>query len=162
MVRKPGDRRYDNVLTIDQLVSLCEEMKGLSIKESLALGERYGVTRHNVESIRQMLGYSGYSVSYKLTTDHRNAIAREYAEGDMSMASLARKHGITYNAVRCLLKSRDVTIRNPMSYTRRQEMYIKTELKRGTPIKKIAFALGKKYKSVVHKIERMRRNNDVA
>lgn len=93
----------------------------------------------------------------KLTSDYTKFLF-EYALANRTLTVYC----VQYNAVRCLLKSRDVTIRNPRSYTRRQEMYIKTELKRGTPIKKIAFALGKKYKSVVHKIERMRRNNDVA
>lgn len=155
MVRKPRDKQFSRVLSIDELVEVCKVMEKMSLKDSIEFGKSKGITRHNVESIRQMLGYSDSSYKFKLTSKERDALATEYQEGDISMAALARKHGVTYNAVRCILVSRDVSIRNPKGYTKRQEMYIKNELKRGTPIKKIASAMGKTYKCIKGKIDRM-------
>ena len=151
----PRKKIFKHIMTIDELVSACKAMAKMSLKESLKFGSKLGITRHNVESIRQMLGYSDGSFQFKLSAEERDAIAVEYQERDISMAALAREHGVTYNAVRCILIARNVSLRNPRAYTKRQEMYIKNELRRGTSIHKIADAMGKTYKCIKGKIDRM-------
>lgn len=154
-MKKPADKRFANVLTIEQLTELCKTLTGKSLKESLAIGKKAGITRHNVESLRQILGYSEGCNSYKLTIQERDRIAEEYSEGDVSMATLAKRHGVTYNAVRCILLTRQVELKNPRSYTKRQEAYIKNAVRRRIPVKDMAFALQKSPKAVMGKIERM-------
>lgn len=155
MKKKPVDKRFANVLTIEQLTELCETLTGKTLKESLAIGKKAGITRHNVESLRQILGYSEGCNSYKLTAQERDRIAEEYSEGDISMVTLAKRHGVTYNAVRCILLTRQVELKNPRSYTKRQEAYIKDAVRRRVPVKDMAFALQKSPKAVKGKIERM-------
>jgi len=155
MMKKPADKRFANVLTLTQLMDVCKEIKGKSLKESLAIGKRVGITRHNVESLRQLLGYSEGSNSYKLTAEERDKIAEEYSEGDVSMATIARRHGITYNAVRCILVARQITFHNHRCYTPRQEAYIRTAIRRKVPLKEMAFALNKAPKAIRGKLERM-------
>ena len=59
------------------------------------------------------------------------------------------------NAVRCILLTRQVELKNPRSYTKRQEAYIKDAVRRRIPVKDMAFALQKSPKAVMGKIERM-------
>ena len=155
MKKKPADKRFVNVLTIEQLTALCKTLTGKTLKESLAIGKKAGITRHNVESLRQILGYSEGCNSYKLTAEERDKIAEEYSEGDVSMAVLARRHGVTYNAVRCILVTRQITLHNPRCYTPRQEAYIRTAIRRKIPLKDMAFALNKSRKAIMGKLERM-------
>lgn len=155
MKRKAADKRFVNVLTIEQLMKLCKTLAGKSLKESLAIGRKAGLTRHNIESLRQILGYSEDCNSYKLTAVERDKIAEEYSEGDVSMETIARKYGVTYNAVRCILLTRQVPLRNPRFYTARQEAYIRTAIRRKTPLKEMMFALNKSSKAIMGKIERM-------
>ena len=155
MKKKPADKRFANVLTIEQLTALCKTLTGKTLKESLAIGKKAGITRHNVESLRQILGYSEGCNSYKLTAAERDKIAEEYSEGGVSMTAIARKHGVTYNAVRCILVTRQVTLHNPRCYTPRQEAYIRTAIRRKVPLKEMAFALNKSPKAIMGKLERM-------
>lgn len=155
MMKKPADKRFAKVLTLTQLMDVCKEMKGKSLKESIAIGKKAGITRHNVESIRQMLGYSEGCNSYKLTAKERDKIAEEYSEGHVSMVTLAKRYGVTYNAVRCILLTRQVELKNPRSYTKRQEAYIKDAVRRRVPVKDMAFALQKSERAIVSKMERM-------
>lgn len=39
-MKKPADKRFANVITLAQLVLVCKEMKGKSLKESLAIGKK--------------------------------------------------------------------------------------------------------------------------
>lgn len=155
MKKKPADKRFANVLTIGQLTELCKTLTGKTLKESLAIGRKAGITRHNIESLRQILGYSEGCNSYKLTAAERDKIAEEYSEGDISMAVLARRHGVTYNAVRCILVTRQITLHNPRFYTPRQEAYIRTAIRRKVSLKEMAFALNKSPKAIMGKLERM-------
>ena len=155
MKKKPADKRFANVLTIKQLTELCETLTGKTLKESLAIGKKSGITRHNVESLRQILGYSEGCNSYKLTAAERDKIAEEYSEGGVSMTEIARRHGVTYNAVRCILVTRQVTLHNHRCYTPRQEAYIRTAIRRKVPLKEMAFALNKSPKAIMGKLERM-------
>lgn len=146
---------YRKHLTLEELISICKAMKGMNRKESLEYGAKYGLTLLNVDCIRQMLGYSDCSKCYKFSAEERDAIAEEYKDGGVTMADLARKYGVRGNAIRGILLSRDVTIVNNHKYTKRQEMYIRHEYKRGTPVKKIAEALGKSEKCIRNKIKYM-------
>ena len=142
-------------MNIKELVQFCKEIKGKTHKEALKIGDKHGVSHCGVDALRKILGYSDGSRINKLSPEERDRIADEYREGGVTIISLARKHGVTFNAVRCLLLSRNVTIFNPHQYTRRQEMFIQNELRRGTSVKKIAEAIGKSEHCIKLKIERM-------
>lgn len=155
MKKKPADKRFVNVLTIEQLTELCKTLTGKTLKESLVIGKKAGITRHNIESLRQILGYSEGCNSYKLTAAERDKIAEEYLEGDVSMATIAKRYGINYNAVRSILVTRQVTLYNHRCYTPRQEAYIRTAIRRKVSLKEMAFALNKSRKAIMGKLERM-------
>lgn len=148
-------------ITIDRLVEICKAMSDMSRKESFAFGKECGISKHNVDAIRQMLGYSDSNTYSHTTADERERIVDEYREGGVSMCELARKHGLAYNSVRCLIMNRDVTITTSKAWTKRQEMFLLNELKKKTPTSKIAEMMGRKQKSVQHKIIRMRRNEKI-
>ena len=155
MKKKPADKRFASVLTIEQLTELCKTLAGKSLKESLVIGKEAGITRHNIESLRQILGYSEGCNSYKLTAAERERIAEEYSEGGVSMTTIAKRYGINYNAVRSILVTRQITLYNPRCYTPRQEAYIRTAICRKVPLKDMAFALNKSPKAIMGKLERM-------
>lgn len=148
-----------NPISIDRLVEICREMEGMDRKRSFEFGRECGITKHNVDAIRQMLGYSDIDKYPRLSAEERDRIAEEYQEEDVSMNELARRHGVNYNSVRCILLARDVNITNPRLWTKRQEMYLKHELKMGKPTKKIADEIGKAEKCIIQKIQRMKRDD---
>ena len=158
MVRKTGEKTVSRKMTIDQLMEVCRAITPLGLKDAVAYGRDNGLTRHNIESLRQILGLSDNTNSYKLTPEERDAIAAEYKNEEVSMSELARRHKVTYNAVRCILLARNVVIVNRGQYTKRQVLYIKNELRRGTSVKKIAEIMGKSVKSIKQKIDRMKRS----
>lgn len=74
------------------------------------------------------------------------------------MRQLAKKYGLAYNSVRCILLNRDITISNPRKWTRRQEMFLADEYNKGTGTRKISDLIGKSQTSVQRKIIRMIRD----
>ena len=148
-------------ITIELLVDVCKSMKGMSRSESYELGEKNGIAKHIVESLRQVLGYTDPNKYKRLQNDERELIVEEYENEDVSLYELARRHGIRYNAVRSILQSRDVTIRNPNKWTKRQEVYLLREHKRGVSAQKIGEAMGKSKKSVLGKIYQLKKTGSL-
>lgn len=148
-------------ITLDRLVEICTAMKEMDRKECFEFGKQCGISKNNVDAIRQMLGYSDSKTYSHTTAEEREKIVDEYREGGISMCELARKHGLAYNSVHCLITNRDVTITTSKAWTRRQELFLLNELKKNTPTRKIAELMGKKQKSVQHKIIRMKRNEKI-
>lgn len=147
--------------TIDELVAICKGMKNLDRRESYEYGKTQGISRHNVDAIRQMLGYSNPEAYKHKSAEEREKIVEEYREGQVSMNELARKYGVHYNAIRSLLINRDVMITTSKNWHPRQEKFLIDGLKRKKPIKQIAAEIGKSVKSVQQKIERMKKKGEL-
>lgn len=142
-------------MNITELTKFCKQLNGKTLKESVAIGAKIGLSRHLIHALRQILGYSENYNKPRFTLEQREEIAREYCEDNVTMQHLAAKYKVHYNSIRCLLKARDITIRHPKEWTVRQEKYLEFEYNRGSEIKKIAEAVGKTYASVCMKINRM-------
>lgn len=149
-------------ITIEQLVAICNEMKGKSRNECFDIGDRNKIARHVVESIRQVLGYADVSMHKRLSPEERNMIADEYENEDVSLYELARRHGIRYNAVRCIITHRGIQIRNPNRWTKRQVATLMYELKKGLSAREIGFSIGKSRKSVLNKIAKLKKDGILA
>ena len=147
-------------MSIDRLVEICTAMKGMSHKDAIAFGANEGISKHNVDAIRQMLGYSQNDVHH-LSAEEREAIAAEYKEGGTSMMKLAKEHGVHYNSIRCIIINRDVDVVNPRLWTKRMEYTLLNELKHGKDAARIADEMGKSKRSIVQKIERMKKEGRI-
>lgn len=144
-----------NPITVERLVEICKTMKDMDRADCYMYGKECGLSKHNVDAIRQMLGYTNPERFTHLTAEQREMIAKEYVDGDVSMNALARKYNVNYNSVRCILLNRDVTINTAKNWTRRQELFMLNELKKGKSQKEIADAMGKTEKCIVGKLRRM-------
>lgn len=129
-----------NPITIERLVEICKAMKSMERADCYRYGKECGLSKHNVDAIRQMLGYTNPERFTHLTAEQREKIADEYIDGGITMNALARKYNINYNSVRCILLNRDVTINTAKNWTRRQELFMLNELKKGKSQKEIAEA----------------------
>lgn len=146
-IRKP--------ISIERLVQICKDLAGKTYSEAIAFGKECGITRHNIDALRQMLGYSDPAKFKHKTLEEREKIVQEYRDGGISMNALARKYGIHYNSVRCLIINRDVTITTSRNWTVRQEKFLLDGLKRKKPINQIADEMGKTRRSIIGKMKRM-------
>lgn len=141
-------------LTIDQLVSFCERIKGLSYKDSMELSKSMNMSKTDIESLRHILGYSdGKKINHQ-PLEKRERIVEEYVNGEISINELARKNGVNYNAVRSLLEARNITIRSS-AWTVRQTKFLENGIQRGKTATEIAEEMGKTRKSVIEKARRM-------
>lgn len=153
MTVKNREYTFKGPISIETLVIICKELQGKNRKESIEIGDKFGITRHDVESIRQMLGYSR-DIKIK-TPEEREQIVQEYLDGGISMNALARKHGVHYNSIRSLMVTRDVIITTSKRWTVRQEKFLIDGLNRKKPISQIADEMGKSKRSLFEKIKRM-------
>lgn len=128
----------------------------MDYQASIALGATKGLSRQKIEMLRSILGYADTSKYHYLTPAQREQLVRDYTEGEISMSALAKKYSVHYNAVRSLLVTRDVIINDPHRWTKRQEMYLSSQLARRIPINQIADAIGKSVKAVRDKARRMK------
>lgn len=150
-----------NPITIERLVEICKAMKSMERADCYRYGKECGLSKHNVDAIRQMLGYTNPERFTHLTAEQREMIAKEYVDGEISMNALARKYNVNYNSVRCILVNRDISINTSKNWTRRQELYMLNELKKGKSQKEIADVMGKTERSVEGKLRRMRVDDKV-
>lgn len=150
-----------NPITIERLVEICKAMKGMERADCYRYGNECGLSKHNVDAIRQMLGYTNPERFTHLTAEQREMIAKEYVDGEISMNALARKYKVNYNSVRCILVNRNVSINTSKNWTRRQELYMLNELKKGKSQKEIADAIGKTERCIEGKLRRMRVDDKV-
>lgn len=142
-------------ITIDQLVAACKEMQGLSRQECYKIGEKTGIAKHIVEALRQALGYT--ENSKRMTDQERESIAEEYENEDISIYQLAKRHGVTYTAVRSILMNRKIMIRNPNRWTKRQLATLIHEYNRGLTAREISAAMGKSRKGILNKLAQLKK-----
>lgn len=150
-----------NPITIERLVEICKAMKDMERSDCYRYGKECGLSKHNIDAIRQMLGYTNPEHFAHLTAEQRETIAMEYIDGGITMNALARKYNINYNSVRCILVNRDITINTSKNWTRRQELFMLNELKKGKSQKEIAEAMGKTERCIEGKLRRMRIDDKV-
>lgn len=145
-------------ISVKKLVSICNGIKDMTLQQSIEYGKKNGICRHDVESIRHMLGFAKPELFKHKTKKEREAIVEEYREGGISMQKLAAKHGMCYNSVRCLLVNRDVTITTSRNWKPRQEKFLIDGLKRKKSLQQIADEIGKSKRCIIQKIKRMKRD----
>lgn len=148
-------------ITIERLVEICKAMKDMDRADCYEYGKECGLSKHNIDAIRQMLGYTNPERFTHLTAEQREMIAKEYVDGEISMNALARKYKVNYNSVRCILVNRNISINTSKNWTRRQELYMLNELKKGKSQKEIADAIGKTERCIEGKLRRMRVDDKV-
>lgn len=146
---------YNNYkpITIKTLVKVCKDLKGLDRKDAIKYGKEVGIGYNAIDSLRQLLGYS--QNKKHLPLEMRNAIADEYREGGIGLHSLAKKHGISYNAVYCIMRSRGIDTDNPRKWRKRDELNLLHLKKKGLSFDEIGKAIGRNGRCVREKFRRM-------
>lgn len=143
-------------LTIDELVAICHGISGLSRLDAIKYGREHNITRHNVDALRQMLGFAKGENYAKLSAEQKAEIVREYESGGTSVKKLAVKYGVGQNSISCILKARKVDTTNPRLFTPMQNRRIIDFMNKGTPLTDIAMYFGKNKSTICAKIRRMK------
>lgn len=147
-------------MTVEQLVAIIPSLNCCA-SESYRIGMAHGLTRHDVQSLRHMLGFSSERLGGKLSQEQKEAIIQEYEEGGTSVLKIAKKYGVSYNSIYCILKGRHVDTQNPRLWSHIKEMRLVDCVKKGMSTRSIASLMGKSRTSIERKIERMRKAGKV-
>lgn len=70
------------------------EFRG-SRKSAVAFGKKIGMTTLDVDCIRRIAGITDSRYRKRLSDDTKDAIIREYSEGNKTYAELGRKYGVS-------------------------------------------------------------------
>lgn len=153
---------YNNYkpITIKTLVKVCKDLKGLNRQDAIKYGKEVGIGYNAIDSLRQLLGYS--QAKKHLPLEMRNAIADEYREGGIGLHSLAKKHGITYNSVYSIMRSRGIDTDNPRKWRKRDELNLLHLKKKGLSFDEIGAAIGRNGRCVREKFRRMVKDGKAA
>lgn len=146
-------------MNVEQLVEIMPRLN-CDLKEAQRIGRDAGLSRHDVQALRHILGYSAEQIGGKLSAEQKADIVREYEDGDISINKLARKYGVGYNSIYCILKGRNIDTQNPKLWSNIKEIRLIDCIKRGMSQSAIASLLGNSKSAIQRKIERMRAENE--